>query len=461
MASVSNTGGGAGSGSGSDCDGDEQEDPSSSKQTVSETKLLLERVNLDDGKNNIEDELEVFRQQWQRELESSPYKGGQASVKSEQIRKEPLTDEEQAKKLFLLGVEFERNGKLYEAIQHYKRAIQILPDVESRLYEETDGRPDPPEGGSESEMEEVSRVENNEDTDDEDVIEGEDLLSRLQRIMAKKGYLVEMAHPAKGGHISWLPYEVIQLVLRWVVGAELDGASLERVAAVCRGLYVAAREPDIWRCLCVKTWGIECGTPRVHGYPTWRQMYIERARLNLNGVYISKTTYVRHGENNFQDQFYRPWYLVDYYRYLRFFPEGLVLMWTTADEPASCVGHLKHRDTKNSLGILSGHYRLVGDTVAIVIKKACEKRVSQASTRYRSRRKEVVEQQEQIFHLDLELGSVRSRRNSKLVWRRYLATTGRDHWTSFDLLPNKFPPFTFSRVRAFTADTAAPLMGTT
>lgn len=46
-------------------------------------------------------------------------------------------------------------------------------------------------------MEEVSRVENNEDTDDEDVIEGEDLLSRLQRIMAKKGYLVEMAHPAK------------------------------------------------------------------------------------------------------------------------------------------------------------------------------------------------------------------------------------------------------------------------
>lgn len=38
-------------------------------------------------------------------------------------------------------------------------------------------------------------------------------------------------------------------------------------------------------------------------------------------------------------------------------------MWTTAEEPAACVGQLKHRETKNNLGIMSGHYRLVGDTV--------------------------------------------------------------------------------------------------
>jgi hypothetical protein len=40
----------------------------------------------------------------------------------------------------------ERGGKLYEAIQHYKRAMQILPDVERRLYESTDLRADTPEG---------------------------------------------------------------------------------------------------------------------------------------------------------------------------------------------------------------------------------------------------------------------------------------------------------------------------
>lgn len=51
-----------------------------------------------------------------------------------------------AKQLFLCGVELERSGKLYEAIQHYKRAIQILPDVETRLYEASELRADTPQG---------------------------------------------------------------------------------------------------------------------------------------------------------------------------------------------------------------------------------------------------------------------------------------------------------------------------
>lgn len=29
----------------------------------------------------------------------------------------------------------ERTGKLYEAIQFYKRAVQIVPDIEFRLHE--------------------------------------------------------------------------------------------------------------------------------------------------------------------------------------------------------------------------------------------------------------------------------------------------------------------------------------
>lgn len=41
------------------------------------------------------------------------------------------------------------------------------------------------------------------------------------------------------------------------------------------------------------------------------------------GVYISKTTYIRYGESSFQDTNYKPCYLVEYYRYLRFFPDGM------------------------------------------------------------------------------------------------------------------------------------------
>ncbi|KAL0831798.1 hypothetical protein ABMA28_001333 [Loxostege sticticalis] len=437
-----------------ECEGEEPED-SSSHSNDADVSEGLENLNLQDDAQNreTEDELALFRQQWQRELEATPTPQKEPEVKPEP--EEPLSDEDKAKQLFLRGVEMERGGKLYEAIQHYKRAMQILPDVETRLYESSDIRADTPE---EEEVEEVERTYNENESDDEDAVEGEDLLARLQRITARKGALCEPAFPAKGAHISWLPYEVVLLVLRWVVSAELDAASLERVACVSRGLYVAARDADLWRSLCVKTWGIDCGTPRANGFPSWRQMYIERPRLHLHGCYISKTTYLRHGENSFQDQFYRPWYLIDYYRYLRFFPDGMVLMWTTAEEPAASVGHLKYRHAKGHLGITAGHYRLMGDKVVVVIKKTTDKKAVMATnTRFRARRKETPDNHEQTFHMEFQLRNVRSRRNFQLAWRRYSVCSRRDQWTQFELTPNKFPPFAFSRVRAYTAEALAPL----
>ncbi|KAJ8724604.1 hypothetical protein PYW08_016078 [Mythimna loreyi] len=467
MAAATGAGSAAG-GTGGDCEGEEQEDPSSSSlNEVLELGSNLENLNVqDNSQNNGDDELAAFRQQWQRELEATvtPQREladpstPQKEPPKQQQPPEPVSDEDKAKQLFLNAVELERGGKLYEAIQHYKRAMQILPDVETRLYDEL--LAESPEE-EESEAEEVVRPDNAHPSDDEDAVEGEDLLMRLQRILARRGVLCEPEHPVKGAHISWLPYEVILVIVRWVVSSELDAWSLERVAAVCRGLYVAAREPDIWRSLCVKTWGIECGVPRASGYSSWRQMFVQRPRVQLNGVYISKTTYIRHGENSFQDQFYKPWYLIDYYRYLRFFSEGLVLMYTTAEEPATCVNHLKYRHAKPGLGIMAGHYRLIGDKVVIVIKKTNqEKKTAQASnTRFRSRRKEI-EQHEQTFHLELELRSVRSHRNVQLVWSRYSVCARREQWTQFELTPGKFPPFAFSRVRSYTADTQAPLVST-
>lgn len=46
----------------------------------------------------------------------------------------------QARLLFLKGVENEQKGKHYEAIQFYRRAVQLVPDIESRLYESTNQR---------------------------------------------------------------------------------------------------------------------------------------------------------------------------------------------------------------------------------------------------------------------------------------------------------------------------------
>jgi F-box protein 9 len=47
----------------------------------------------------------------------------------------------QAKRLFLKGVENEQSGKLYEAIHFYRRAVQLVPDIEFRLYDASKLKP--------------------------------------------------------------------------------------------------------------------------------------------------------------------------------------------------------------------------------------------------------------------------------------------------------------------------------
>jgi F-box protein 9 len=82
-------------------------------------------------------------------------------------------------------------------------------------------------------------------------------------------------------------------------------------------------------------------------------MFFERARLNFDGVYISKTAYARAGEQSL-DNFYRPWHLVEYFRYFRFFSDGNVVFLTTPDEPKSTVSKLKaykHQTSNNSTSL--------------------------------------------------------------------------------------------------------------
>lgn len=51
-------------------------------------------------------------------------------------------------------------------------------------------------------------------------------------------------------------------------------------------------------------------------------MFLQRPHLRFDGVYICRMTYVRQGEQSYIDQTYKPWYLVEYYRFIRVFPDG-------------------------------------------------------------------------------------------------------------------------------------------
>lgn len=187
----------------------------------------------------------------------------------------------------------------------------------------------------------------------------------------------------------------------WFCGTIFSYKSNFKFKMLCCEMYLVSLL--LIQCLFLMTvwppriWGVKCGgvgSP----YQSWREMFIHRPRLCFEGCYISKTTYIRHGENSFQDQFYKPWHLVEYFRYLRFvpgetalgwgsrswcllilfiirfFPDGRVLSLTTAEEPVSSVGLLKGRTPPpRHPPVFVGYYRLVDRTVSIVLMPGPDK----------------------------------------------------------------------------------------
>lgn len=252
----------------------------------------------------------------------------------------------------------EKSGRLYEAIQFYRRAVQLVPDIEFKLEHGTKHKKRRSHLESESsELPEdlIGKIDENccvtdgglvgmisrklgkhqlfcadveqrvsflptwglsaSAVNSKTIVFEMDLMSMSVSLLYPRLYPIYCLFQMT--HISSLPMEIILYILKWVVSSDLDLRSLEVCSRVCRGFYICSRDPEIWRLACMRAWGLNCGSsPKP--FTSWREMYIERSRLHFGGCYISKTTYIRQGENSFQDQFYRPCHLVAYYRYLRY-----------------------------------------------------------------------------------------------------------------------------------------------
>ncbi|XP_072912845.1 F-box only protein 9 isoform X6 [Hemitrygon akajei] len=364
------------------------------------------------------EELNVFRAQWMSELtpngssNGSEVEHGRISAKGLSFKslgtkgKQELAREEKAKELFLKAVEQEQNGAVYEAIKYYRRAMQLVPDIEFKInYAHS------PESDGSSKAYKEDKGKANEVTD---------LLPYFQQQLSLQDSPHKICQPEFGvnqTHISDIPFEILVYIFRWVVSSHLDLRSLEQLSMVCRAFYVCARDPEIWRLACLKVWGRACSTLVL--YSSWRHMFLERPRVRFDGVYISKTTYVRQGEESL-DGFYRAWHQVEYYRYLRFFPGGQVIMLTTPEDPQSIVPRLCCR-TPRIDAVLFGHFRLSQETdnqtkvFAVLAKKKEEKAPEYQKYRY-YRRTPPPTEIDHNFHVGLQLASSGRQRFNKLVW---------------------------------------------
>uniref|UniRef100_A0A665XAC3 F-box only protein n=1 Tax=Echeneis naucrates TaxID=173247 RepID=A0A665XAC3_ECHNA len=394
-------------------------------------------------------ELSAFRAQWMSELKPS----GGASGTSDRLlqpkglkRTQDIVREEKATELFLRAVQEEQSGAVYEAIKFYRMAMQLVPDIEFKINYSRP--PDADRGGGNYDI-------------DGDI---EDLLNYFEQQLTLESSFPKICTPEleiTQMHISALPREILMYIFRWVVSSDLDMRALEQLSLVCRGFYICARDPEIWRSACLRVWGRKC--TKFVPFKSWREMFLRRPRVRFDGVYISKTSYIRQGEESL-DGFYRAWHHVEFYRYLRFFPDGHVIMLTTPEDPLAVVPRLRTRNTRMD-SILLGHYRLSQETdnqtkvFAVVCKKKEEKKPTNLKNRFC--RRNPAPEAEHSFHVGLHLAARGRQSFSKLVWIHHSChitykLTGETVVTSFDL-DRMYTPFFFARVKSYTAFSEQPL----
>ncbi|XP_068156807.1 F-box only protein 9 [Drosophila tropicalis] len=413
-------------------------------------------------------ELDEFRDSWQRELQAQATSANASEADHLQAKAEIL---------YRTAVKLEQMGKVYDALPFYRKATQIVPDIEFKFYEQQKLTNNDASKKFQNLANDFAKqldlaTSDFEQSDDGIII---DLYEKFQRDLSQDeaygGKLVMSSRDSSvlttGLHISNLPPEIIIRIFRWVVSAQLDMRSLEQCAAVSKGFYVYARSEEIWRLACVKVWGQNVGTLEAQdiesssAYSSWRDMFVRRERVHFSGCYISKTTYLRMGENSFQDQFYRPVQLVEYYRYIRFMPDGKVLMMTSADEPAQGVTKLKQPHNTRP-DVLHGRYRLFGNTVTLVLHKT---QTRQTQGFMRQRRGSIMPVDDDTnnathFLIELRITNTPKRPCAQLVWSHYTLVQKRnkvDINSDFDLTDAKYPPLWFSPVRSYHLDADAPL----
>lgn len=455
--------------------------------------------NLTNSTAALHDELDSFRQRWKRELE---VKKPEETEQKQQSSGEDLTENKPltkanglrersenlkdvyalAKKLFLKGVDLEQDEMHYESIRYYKQAMHLCPDIEKEIFREQCEASLKSKAAAETAVDTRAQVVDKtaEDEDDRPSFEKIKAAFYEDNSRTENASYCRPSNKTSSGtkHIANLPHDLILQIFRYVVGKELDLASLESLGLVCRGFHILSRDPSLWRSICYTTWSEEELNEIVEDERVldidWRHLYLTKPRVNCDGVYISRTRYIRQGDVGFQDITYRPFHVVRYYRYLRFFPDGRVLVLTTNEDPDKIIPIFRHalhsKQFSSELSILEGTYELVDtDELIISAEKDFTLEFDQAQQQtYNQRRQARFHWSRQTplwqkFNMRFKLKTYENRpfRNNVLKWLEYSILSRTElgqELTEFDLGADTFPPLAFSRVKKFNLRLAAPLL---
>jgi hypothetical protein len=140
------------------------------------------------------------------------------------------TVEEQARQWFLQGIGFERHGDLFDAVRCYRRAVQLVPDIEYRISAGLipghggfdgggDGRDAMDSSDEEEDSEESdSRLSLKNEEGAEDAEEEVVLICRFLKSIEKHGwqFFTKANKSDKKAHLGDLPVEVVSYIMRYL-----------------------------------------------------------------------------------------------------------------------------------------------------------------------------------------------------------------------------------------------------
>jgi len=259
--------------------------------------------NIDTNTNAVEEqqnqnELDAFRQSWKREVEQK--RKQKTFQKTAAPEKDQSSSHEESKsaralKLFQQGIDNERSKQLHSAVQCYRMAIQLDPDVEQHMF------------NSQIDADSVEFVDMDSDNS-ADITSG--LLHKFNCLTLDQQHNKHLVESySNEANFTQLPNEVLRTILRWVASTHTDMKSIENLSMTCRKLYVLSRDPLLWKAACEKV-----GLVRKMQKLSWRQMFIGCLYPRVDGVYISKVSYFRQGDPSVMSIYYTPFQCVEYYR---------------------------------------------------------------------------------------------------------------------------------------------------
>ncbi|ORZ37999.1 hypothetical protein BCR44DRAFT_37069 [Catenaria anguillulae PL171] len=341
------------------------------------------------------------------------------------------TDTEiKAMDLYEEAMELEVSGRLADALQSYRAAFKLDPDVDVRFRTQfkllQSQRAAAASSAASSNAHDQGGSGNA--TDSAEVIPFSTWLAQLKHAHSP---LLPL-HANRPQPISRLPDDLLLRVFQ--VAFASDTHAFFATSLVCKQFLVLAREATVWRYVCARHYPHRRQEIQDVPREDWMDFFRSEPRLRTDGAYISACRYIRPGFS--ESSMNAPILIVEYYRYLRFFRNGTVIAFMSPSEPRDVVKHLTPSASKlvHGEGYQSGRYLIQDDQVFLELH---------------DRNRPLT-----TFNIQLEIRGNKRRVNrvARLEWKSYTMTT----LTGKNMVPeeveldlNEFKPYVFAKVKSY------------